>query len=224
MTKTSKCLVVFILAASAAFLGFVSATVVGGPNWGAESRELTGYVFQRTGDTAASWSVNSNAAGDTFSKSSLLLPETIVEARKHTNSRHQEELKQLDADIPKVRGQLEQAQQLIEVDQKAIQLRFEQLTAELQALHKQINDVSLEGIQVSQESQATNQQLERRREDVLRLINQLAEIRTELFQAIEQQERLRDEMIQIQGNIDPLKRREQQLLQAGGKIDASRTE
>ncbi len=224
MTKISKCLVVFTVAASAAFLGFVSATVVGGPNWGAESRELTGYVFQKTGDTATSWSVNSNAAGDTFSKSSLLLPEAVVEARKHSKSRHQEELKQLDADIPKVREELQQAQQLTEIDQKAIQLRFEQLTAELEALRKQINDVSEEGIQISQEAQATNQQLERRREDVLRLINQLAEIRTELFQAVEQQKRLRDEMIQIQGNIDPLKRREQQLLNAGGKLKASSTE
>ena len=33
-----------------------------------------------------------------------------------------------------------------------------------------------------------------------------------------------DEMIQIQGNIDPLKRREQQLLNAGGKLKASSTE
>ncbi len=72
MTKFAKCLVVFAVFASFAFLGFAWVSMMGGPNWDAEASALPDYSIQKSGDK---WSVTERVGGATVS-----VPRASVEA------------------------------------------------------------------------------------------------------------------------------------------------
>ena len=217
-TIISKSLAVFTSVASVAFLGFVGAMAVGGPNWKAESDTLTGFVFEKGGDSVSSWSVKARRPGNTFSASNALLPEAIVKARTDLKQQQLNDLKDVSDEIPLRQAQLNESLELVEIDEAAIQKCIDRLKGELKALNKEIDKVSLEGIETSQQAQAIKAELYRRREEVFRLKNQFEEILVDIFQAKEQQKRLRDEKIQVEGNIELLARREKQLLEAGAAV------
>ena len=99
-TIISKCLAVFTMVASIAFLGFVGATAIGGPNWNVESQKLIGCVFKKDGESAGSWSVKARRPSQTFSASNALLPEAIVKARGQLKQEQQAELKTISDEIP----------------------------------------------------------------------------------------------------------------------------
>ena len=64
MTKFAKCLVVFAVGASFAFLGFAWVSMMGGPNWEAEAAALPGYAITKGDD--GKWKVTERATGDAW--------------------------------------------------------------------------------------------------------------------------------------------------------------
>jgi hypothetical protein len=62
MTTIAKCLVVFAVFASFAFLGFAWVSMMGGPNWDAEASALPDYSIQKSGDK---WAVTERVGGAT---------------------------------------------------------------------------------------------------------------------------------------------------------------
>ncbi len=80
MTKFGKCLVVFAVGASFAFLGFAWVSMMGGPNWDAEAAALPDYTIQKTGDK---WTVNERVGGASVSvQRSTVEAAAIIAARE----------------------------------------------------------------------------------------------------------------------------------------------
>ena len=101
--------------------------------------------------------------------------------------------------------------------------RCDELARELAALNKSIDDASKQNITTVEKTQSTLRRNENRREEVYRLLSQLDEIRTDLFQINEQTKRLQDLLIRKRGVVSRLKRRQVQLVTSGarGQYDSS---
>ncbi len=212
MTKISKCLAVFTTAACLAFLGVASVSLVAGPNWEAEARELSDFSFEKSDGETITWSVEETVLEKPVSNgSSPVLPKVIIAARKSLKRKQDDELLQLRDDIDKIEPRLEEAKQFIKVDLQAIAQRKAELVAELEEIHRNTEDVSSQGIKRSQLAQATRATVAQRREDVIRLRTQLAEIRTDKFRATEQIILLRDALATVRSSLERLERRWEQL-------------
>jgi chaperonin cofactor prefoldin len=213
MTTISKVLVVFTAAACIAFMAFVIVTAAGGPNWETEARQIPGYYLEQTSGENPQWVVKSRLTGEQVAQGMASQPQAIVSARRKIRDDQKSEITQLDADLEQVKAELAEAKALIEVDVEAIEKREAELEAELADLRQQIQAAANEGIQKAQQAQAVQAEAVRRREDVYRLENQLEEIRTDKFRAQAQADKLRDQLVLLEGNLERLHRRNDQLKQ-----------
>lgn len=210
MTKFSKILVVLVTFGSLAFMGAAAVTALVGPNWHAEAEKETGYVFEKKEGETPTWTVKSRLTGEEL-KTSRLLAETVIAARKDRISKQQERLEQLDKRIPAVEKALKEARAVQQTDTKGMQQREIQLAQQLAALNQQIDELTNLGIAKADEAQAIRVEAEKRREDVFRLRNQLDEIRSDTFRIAEQKKQLEDQLVRLNGILSRLDRRQQQL-------------
>ena len=246
MTTVSKCLVVFAVAASLAFLGFAAAVLQGGPNLKAQLKDplLRDYVFETTvGKKGTTYSVKkrkpepgagaaeavegdeeaagSAPTGRVLKKDSSVLDEVLIAARKDLEKDQDVEKKRIRREIEgyeennrKVAGlkdKIKQARTEIEADTQAMEKREAQLVAELQRIQKAISVVTENAQKQSVEANQLRNLATRRREDVFRLENQLKELQTDKFRAVEQRKKLDDLLIRLQSKVQRLKRRNKQL-------------
>ncbi len=214
MTKISKILVVVSAIASMIFLGVAVASYIGGPNWRVEANELEGYTFERGTGPTPSWSVKSNRPGpngQVFTATNPVLADVIVKARNDQLQKQREELGRLDQEIPIYESRVKQAKAAIDADILAMAAREKQLAEELNTLSATINDTTNQAIAKAQEAEDVRKVGERRREDVFRVRNLLAEVRTDKFRAIEQQKKLEDLLVRLNGQTERLERRKEQL-------------
>jgi hypothetical protein len=212
MNKFSKPLVVFTAAAAVSFLGFSAVSSVGGPNWTAEAELLPDYAFEKVDGEKTTWKVTDRLTNENVS---VPKPEVqasaVIAARKHYSAKLDKRTKANNDEALKARTQLEEAVKLREADILAMQKREAEMAALLEADNKKILESQAETVRKSQEAQAVRAEAEKRREDVYRLKREFEEIRANLFQAIEQQKKLRDHLIRLEGVIGPLERRQEQL-------------
>ncbi len=218
MTKFSKVLVVFVVSASLAFMGFAAVNAVGGTNWNVEKDKFKDFTFKYTPGENPTWTATPRK-GDAGAKTSKVLPDVIIWARQQMIAAQTEEIEALEAEIPIVQAKLKEAQEFVKIDLKAMQKREQELEQELADLNQQINDISNEGIKKATEANKTREEARRRREDVFRLRGQLDEIRTDRFQILEQKKKLYDQLFQMNGFVERLERRKLQLEKSGAKDD-----
>lgn len=217
MNKFSKPLVVFTAAAAFAFLGFTAVSKVGGPNWQFEAEQLspTYTIEEVESETGSTWKVTDNVTKQAVSNPK---PEVhasaVIAARKHLDAAQKKEIADLNAKTADAKAKLEAAVNLRGTDEKAMEARFQELSAKLDEVNKQILDARAETVRKSQEAQAIRAEGERRRGDVFRLERELQEIQADLFQAVEHQKYLRDQLERLNGMVGPLERRHQQLEEA----------
>ncbi len=247
MTAFSKVLTVFTAVACLAFLAFVSATILGGPNWQAKlNDEDLGEAFIIKSNQAAAaapaeaekpkegegeaapaaapaeaglelWQVTNRRTGANVGGQSAVLPEVIVTARRQLAADQEAELRDLDVSIKRIEQRLVETRQLIGGDEAAVNKRFDELEAELADLNAKIEALSRQGIQQAEKSQQLQAETTRRTEDVYRLASQLDQIRTETFQIQEQQRILRQTLVNIRGSNDRLQQRNADLKGAGAQ-------
>jgi phage shock protein A len=224
MTKYSKVLVVVTAAASLLFLGIAVAAVVGGPNWNAEREELADFTFEISDGDPPMWTVrtrrpqrtdNGSMEVQTVGAPTPVLAEAIARARDFQLRQQREELERIENQIPQFEAAISETRELIEIDLKAVRKREAELTAELEAIHDQIEELTAQAIAKAEEARVVRLEGERRRDDVFRLRNQLAELRTDRFRAIEQKNKLEDRLRRLRGDNEKLERRRQDLLEMG---------
>ena len=215
MTKMtmSKCLTVFVAAASLAYLGIAAVSTAGGPNWEAKLNELPEYTFQQSQGETPIWSVKTRMSGeDVRSRGDFRkLPTAIVAARGHWKARQQKRIDELQSVQRRDQAKLTEAKQLIEVDLQAIENRFSQMAAELVDLQREIAEKVDEGIRLAEATQVVQADTNKRREEVFRLQRELEEIRTDKFRVLALERKLRDRLVLLESNIDRLERRNRQL-------------
>ena len=96
-------------------------------------------------------------------------------------------------------------------DLKGMRTRETELVAEFKALQAKITAITKKIVTTTLESRTTRAEANDRREDVFRLQNQIEEIRTDRYRAIEQQKKLRDLLVRLRGSIARAQRRENQI-------------
>jgi predicted RNase H-like nuclease (RuvC/YqgF family) len=209
MTKFGKCLVVFAVAASFAFLGFAWVSMMGGPNWDAEAAALPEYSIQKTGDK---WTVTERVGGATVSvPRSSVEAAAIVAARDDLQKKQQSEIDRLKQETKEFQSATAEIRKFNAADVKALDARVTELNQQLEGLNTKILSLSNDVVKRSQEAQAIRTEVAKRREDVFRLTRELREIRADNFRADDLQKRLRDQLIQLNGVEIALESRNKQL-------------
>ncbi len=206
---------VFIVFACLAFMGIAAAvTIAGRPNWDGEEDKLAGdFIFEAPSEGNPSWKVTSRQKPgvEDFSKSSKVHADVVLAARAHLITQQEKKIERLDEEIPQLESRLTKARELIEIDVKAMQQREDELEVQIDALVVSIKQVGEEGIKVTQDAQKVRVEAELRRQDVFRLRDQLQELQTDLYQIREQKKKLHDYLVQMNGVLARLQRRNAQL-------------
>ena len=209
-----KVFVVLTTFMSVAFLGFAFSARIAGTNWEGEAEELKNYYVEtivvEKGPTT--YTVKHKINPDPPIKAGAkLLPEVILAAYVH-------EAKELNDKIDlltPIPDQLKKRQEEIvahqKVDTKAMEARELEMQQDFAKIVKSIQDVSVEGDKVAQEALTVWKEEELRREDVVRLRNNLEELEVDQFQLLEQKKRLQDELSRLRGVLARLQRRNVQL-------------
>jgi predicted RNase H-like nuclease (RuvC/YqgF family) len=209
MTKLGKCLVVFAVGASFAFLGFAWVSMMGGPNWDAEAHALPDYTIQKSGD---SWKVTERVGGAPVSVSKASVEAAaVVAARQDLEKKQKDEISRLEKETKDFRAKTDEIKKLNAADLKALQARVAELNKQLEDLNTKILNLSNDVVKRSQEAQAIRTEATKRREDVFRLTRELHEIRADHYRADDLQKRLRDQLIQLNGVELALENRNNQL-------------
>jgi len=215
MTKIAKCLVVFAVGASFAFLGFAWVSLMGGPNWDAEAAALPGYNIAKGED--GNWKVTERTSGQTITVSKpTVQAAAILAARKDLADKQQAEIKSLQGPTEDYKKKLDEAKKLNAIDTKAMEARVVQLNTQLQELNTKILQLSSEVVKRSQDAQAIRTEAAKRREDVFRLTRELTEIRTDHSRSEALERKLRDQLVRLEGVIASLENRNKQLRAAIG--------
>ncbi|MCH9653871.1 MAG: hypothetical protein K0U86_11985 [Planctomycetes bacterium] len=215
MTLFSKILLVLVLFASIAFMGFTAVSSVGGPNWYREKDAMTDYLFEYQPGENPIWAVKTRRAGEQISTSPVLA-KVIVAAQKHKIQQQNEKIEQATKTIAPLEKAIKNWKQINQVDSEAMNLMAEDLKGKILALDSEITQLANEGIKISQQTLEVNQQAAERRADVFRLQDQIEEIRNEKYLTQEQQKTLRDYIARIEGKVQRLQRQKESLQKATG--------
>ena len=218
MTNISKSLCVLVLALCLAFMGVAAVTSLGGANWPIERDQITGdYAFETTPGETTTYAVTSRRGDKQLSTGSQSLAATVIAARKDMVSHQSQQIDALKTETETFVAQENEWTTLTAADEASMTARCDELASELATLNQLIGDASKENIGTVEKTQGTLRKNEARREEVYRLLTQLDEIRTDLFQINEQQRRLRDLLIRKRGVVSRLKRRQLQLVGSGAR-------
>jgi chromosome segregation ATPase len=213
VTKFGKCLVVFIVAASFAILGFAWVSANGGPNWDAEARALPEYTIEKS---SGKWSVTDRETGTAVSvQQPSVEAAAVLAARKDMKTKMDKEAAELKTDTDACRAKLVKARNDNEADVNALEARVKELNEQLTTLDDKILGLSNEVVKHSQDAQAIRTEVAKRREDVYRLSRELEELRGDKFRADQLASRLRDQLYRLAGVVMTLETRNRQLRAQG---------
>ncbi len=218
MTKIGKVLCVFVLIISLAFLGVASVTVMGGVNWRVERDTVTGdYVFDKAVGETTTHSVKARRGDRALASGTKSLAAVVIKAHDDMVVQRNKQIQDLQAKTKLTNDEKDFWEQPLEIDKESMTARSDKLAVELATIREQIDGISKKNIELVQGTQKTLTTNESRREEIYRLLSQLEEIQTDLFQIKEQQKRLRSLLVRTSGVVGRLKRRQQQLVKAGAR-------
>jgi hypothetical protein len=213
-TKISKILVVFVTAASIAFLGIAVGIRNLGPNWTVEIQNLKDYAFAQSSGENPQWTSTRRTEGTALA-TSVSLPNVIAKSYDEERRRNTERVDEVSPQIDSLKQTIAKLSVLIETDEKGITKREEQLVLALEDAGKQIQEISVEGERLATQALEVRAVGERTRESGMRLSRQRIQIATELYRLTDQKRHLLDLVYQMEGILQRLRDREQQLIDQG---------
>lgn len=214
MTKFGKLLAIFVAVASLAFAGFAIATTFGGPDWPAMINRdyFAGYTFTRGGAPEYLWTAT-RSSDDGQVGSSRRLPEVLSKVMDDILQRQQQQLQALNEREPVLTQRIEQLEQAIAADQLALTTYETAIRERLQQTRQAEEQAAAQVIAATNEAQKLENIVESRREDILRLRQQVRELQADQFRLQEIQNQLQNLLIQVQGDLDRAAERAEQLQQ-----------
>lgn len=222
MTNISKCLAVLATVASLAFLGVVSLSAVGGPNYEAELSDptLNGVVFEKNLDEATgkvTWSAQSQptagAADGQIVKDGKVLPEVILKAQQRVQQMQSQRIQQLDKLKDQRTKQIEEAKTYYKIDLQAMAAREADLKKQLTARQKELQQIKSQIIATRDQSLKKKLEVKRRQNDIRRLGHLIAELQADRQRLLVQQQKLEVLIETLQGTNHRLRQRRQQLIE-----------
>jgi hypothetical protein len=218
-TKISKILVVFVTAASVAFLGIAVGISKLGPNWIEETQNLPDYAFGETTGEKPQWTSAQRTESAPLATGSLA--SVIAKSYDDAARRNQEKVAAVTPQIENLKQQIARLSTFIEADEQGIGKREEQLALAMEDVGKQIQTLSTDGERLATQAVEIRAVAERTRESGMRLKRQRIQIETELYRLVEQKRHLLDLVYQMDGILQRLRDREQQLIKQGASAASS---
>jgi chromosome segregation ATPase len=210
----NKILVVFVTAASIAFLGIAVGISKLGPNWREETQNLSDYTFAQTAGETPQWTSTQRTEGQPLATAASL-PNVISKSYDDAARRNQEKTAAVTPQIENLKQQIARISELIKADELGIAKREEQLALALEDVGKQIQALSTDGERLATQAVEIRAVAERTRESGMRLKRQRIQIETDLFRLTDQKRHLLDLVYQMEGILQRLRDREQQLIDQG---------
>lgn len=214
MNSFGKILVVFTTACSLGFAAFTLSLVSGGPNWKgeAESAELTNdFLITAVAGEKPMYSAKNRKTDQGVGTQSTLLAEVVVGARKQQVADAREKESELNKEIARIKPLIEEMRALIPPDQAGLVVRAQMLDKILTQLSEQIQSTTQAITAKAAAIKVIQTTTQERREEALRLRNQLELMRTDLYVAQAQQKLLEVELVRVEENLKRLERRGEQL-------------
>jgi chromosome segregation ATPase len=215
LTKISKTLTVVIFVISVAFFGFAFMAYFIGPDWQSHALRLDEYEFAQA-NPAAPWTAKSRDIRQESYGQGKSLPEAINAAQKKILQEQQQKIQTIEQSLPGMQAALEQARQAIDVDVKAISARAQELEAQRVQVAAAVADLERQADAKAKQADGTAQVVKLRYQELLRLRNELEELKSQAAAAVSEEARLRDLLYQVEGDLERVKRR-QQLLKSDSK-------
>lgn len=201
---------VFLTVIALLFMAFAGATTLGGPNWFGRTTEMTDYTFAENPGPPVSYTATNRATGQPV-KQGNLVADVVVAALKDQKSALQQKEQQLDDSISRLEMLKTRTEALQKLDEQALLAKQAEYAQQLEQLQQQIVETHDQMTQVVIKTSQLNQTLGLRTEDVFRLRDQLAVLRADHERLVEQKALLVDILTLLEGNIDQLQRRKEQL-------------
>ncbi|GAB4142722.1 MAG: hypothetical protein Tsb009_13240 [Planctomycetaceae bacterium] len=247
MTNISKCLVVLAAVASLAFLGVVSVSSVGGPNFEAQFEDptLSGIAFsekmdEETGKVTYSAQTrrkrpsdpnnpNSEYVEKKIETDSKVLPRVLIKAREFVAQ--EQKLREEELDLAINGGQknnrpviglkkkIENAKKLIAMDIQAMEKRLTDLKTQFEAAYKTLEGLNAQAVTAATDTLSKRREAKRRRQEIERLRNQVEDLKADQFRLLEQKRKLEVLLVRLVGINERLERRRQNLIKQGARSD-----
>lgn len=220
MNEFGKVCVVFLTAASLAFVAFAGALRTGGRNWQAEADELTNdFSLTITSGEKTSYAMaerNPPVGGNAFSANSTVLPEVVTKAKAQQVKVANDRLAELTKSRTDLEPLTKAALEAIAADEQGLKAREQALVAQLDAVNAEIARISDEILAAVNEVRRIRALGQERREEGYRLKNQLELLRNDLAVATTQRKSLEEEELRLKEILQRLERRNRQLTESTG--------
>jgi len=209
-TTIGKVLSVAIAIASVVFMGLVIVATMGGPNWEAEAHAIKGYTFGKTDVQPIQWTASRHVGDKAFS-SSKTIEQVIVAVYDDKIQETRTRAQNLEQQVGPIEAAIAEANTAIPADVKALDQQVQDLLKLLNDTESQVQTKAEEVEAKAEQVRKIELQIQSRREDVVRLLAQVEEIRADRFRIHAVQQQLQDLIQQIDGSIERAQRRREQL-------------
>lgn len=201
MTKLGKLLAIFVAVASLAFAGFAVATTFGGPDWQVILRQeaFRAYRVTRGGEPDFLWTAI-RSSDDGQVASSKKLPEVLVKIMDDILQRQQTELSELTGREPALKERVALLEQAKTQDEAALARYETEYRERLAETRKQESITAGQVLTATGEAQKLENIISLRREDILRLQQEIEELKADQFRLEAIQTQLQNLLIQVQGD------------------------
>lgn len=220
MNQFGKVCVVFLTAASLAFVAFAVALGTGGRNWQAEADDLTkDFAFVITPGEKVSYEMterNPLPGAPAVSAKSTVLAEAVTKASAQRVKAANDRLKELTEKREQLEPGTKAALDAIAADEQGLKVREQALVAQVEAVNAEIARISDEILAAVNEVQRIRALGQERREEGYRLKNQLELLRNDLSVATIQRKSLEEEELRLKEILQRLERRNRQLTDSTG--------
>ncbi len=210
ITTIGRVFTVLTAISSVAFMAFAISRWATVPDWAYEARQLEDFKLTRTEGETPSWSASTRLSGESVSTSTNLAQVLEAMYRRGTQDA-QAELTIYQQEKPLLEEEIKAAKVSIEQDSLAASTKADKLVAELDRLHELVNQLTTQAELAKANAQKIQEQRKRRRSDVYRVREELAEVETDQYRAIQLQKQIIDMIRRVQGNFVKLQTRHQQL-------------
>lgn len=207
-TKISKILTIFVTIASVAFMAVIIGNA-NGPNWDVKAKELKEVAFDRA-SPGAPWTAKRRS--DSFDLGGgPILPAAIVAAQRKLKQEEDTTLAALQAEITKRNSAITEAQAQITADIDAMKRRQADLDKQFTELQAQLAQVAQDYTQEAKREIDDLDILQLRKDEFVRLKNQLEELRAQRQAATDELDRLKALTYQATANLERVKERKKSL-------------
>lgn len=208
-----KIVTIVLAVTSVMLMGASIAAYYGRPNARTAmfSPELQDYNFEAPVGDTGSWTVTERVGEQANVGPSSNPYEAVVKARAHLSQKLGAETSAMNEQVSQIQSEIERVTVQQQQDLEALTTRIETLTTVANGYDQQVKQKSQELQALSVEGKATRDETAQRRQDVVRMRNQLEEIRTDLFRLTELRKTLTDRLLRLQLDMQSLQGRQRQL-------------